>query len=204
MITKHAIIFYVTLLCLTHLSGCSIEKRLHNPGWHVRLKSPIIQKGDVSSRTVLERTETSSPDAVDFSSELVLFLDTILNIPTHKHIDLTVSKTRKHNTILDSKPVCNPLLKFHQERVKLPMTAHLPFQQKTIKSTNESNINWGKIMFWLLMLGLIALLVLTISFTGPGPNYAAILLIIILVFIIVGLLVLIANVFYELLFGWWV
>jgi hypothetical protein len=196
----------VVISIIITLYACSIEKRLHNPGWHINSKKTYLKANEnnlpAAEKKIDEPANSSIEDLIPVTkpSELI----------EPEKSDATQSSADEQYTALiaDSKLkkilFSNPISTIDKVYSAPVLSSKNFIKNHKLAQHKERRFNWGKLVFWLVIILLIGLAVLAVGFTGPGPNYAALILIFILVGFIIMLIVALIMLIDALLFDWWV
>jgi hypothetical protein len=198
----------IQLLTLTIiiLSACSVEKRLHNPGWHIQSKK-ITSTGSLFAKDrALEKLDLITTATCDTVSRPVANAAMLID-QEEIVFQPAIREEQSHPTVHSEKKLLHLSrpMQLLTEFSRGPVTILSSMDKQTQQHQyNESRINWGKIVLWVFLLALVALAVFAVGFSGPGPNYAALILILILAGIIIWLIVLLFQLVGALLFDWWV
>ena len=199
----HKLVLFSSLFIL--IVSCSVENRLHNPGWNVQWNKKYHK-----SKSVEKHTETVNEFDHSFDSDFFIKHDEEKNEEMESmnenqesqiqieeaedeaiHLQRTFQFDNQTKKTISNKDIF--LKKLDKQRI----------HQFESESMRRTKIDSDMIYFILLILGILVLLGLLLFSSGIWLKIAVVVLCLVLLALLIAAVVVIAEVFYFLFFGWW-
>jgi hypothetical protein len=185
--------------------SCTIQKRLHNPGWNVQWN-----KNYQTSKS----SDNHTASTAQFNSSVASDVFVEDEEEMYKDVELIDEKTEEQSQIEAEDDQFVPLkstyhsvdltkMTFNNNGLTLSISDKQKNDQSESQSMRRGKIDADMVYFILLILGVLVLLGLLLFSSGIWLKIAVVVLCLVLLALLIAAVVVIAEVFDFLFFGWW-
>ncbi len=197
------IVLFSSLFIL--IVSCSVEKRLHNPGWNVQWnKKYQVSKSSENHLETVNRFDNfhDSDFFIEDDEEKNLEME-LMNENHESQIQLEAAEDEPIDLQRTFQCIDQAKKTLSNKNLSLKKLDKQGIQQFESGSMRRTKIDSDMIYFILLILGILVLLGLLLFSSGIWLKIAVVVLCLVLLALLIAAVVVIAEVFYFLFFGWW-